>query len=119
MLGSADVQRVSPKSEHSVWGASSSDPDLRSLATRLRTVSSSAITSQDGMPTHSTAAYCLLSTQLLTGMYLCSSPQPAYLVSFDGDRAREIRPIAAGDDPHQEGLGTAASERLDFLDSNV
>lgn len=40
---------MSPKSEHSVWGASSSDSDLQSLATRLRTTSSSAKFSQDGM----------------------------------------------------------------------
>ena len=39
---------MSPKSEHSVWAASSSDPDLGSLATRLRTTASANF-SQDGL----------------------------------------------------------------------
>lgn len=62
---------MSPKSEHSVWGASSSDSDLRSLATRLRTTSSSAKSSQDGMSAESSPVSRLLCTEVSVGLQLC------------------------------------------------
>ena len=61
---------MSPKSEHSVWGASSSDSDLRSLATRLRTTSSAKY-SQDGMSAYSHSASRLLCTEVSVSLQPC------------------------------------------------
>lgn len=72
MAGYVAAQRVSPKSEHSVWAASSSDPDLGSLATRLRTTSSANF-SQDGLGMLCSCATFAACMCLQTYLYLHSN----------------------------------------------
>lgn len=72
MAGCVGVHRASPKSERSVWGASSSDSDLGSLATRLRTVPGSAEYSQDGMSIQSSFVLGLLPPHCFAHMQFVS-----------------------------------------------
>lgn len=72
MAGYVAAQPVSPKSEHSAWAASS-DPDLGSLATRLRTTSSANF-SQDGLGMLcSCASFAACMCSLQTYLYLHSN----------------------------------------------